>query len=129
MLFGLVAAQLFKLNAAVAIDFAAFQPVCFNFFDDEGPRHVEEVNSFSRVKFVLLRHQLHRLPLSHLAQHFSKKAQSSERQLEQNETRLAALRGALADGESSGASTAFDVDAFLKAKRKMSLKRRQPIEC
>jgi antitoxin ParD1/3/4 len=39
------------------------------------------------------------------------------RQLEDNETRLAALRAALADGENSGASTAFDVDAFLKAKR------------
>jgi antitoxin ParD1/3/4 len=39
------------------------------------------------------------------------------RQLEDNETRLAALRAALADGENSGASTAFDVDAFLKTKR------------
>ena len=39
------------------------------------------------------------------------------RQLEDNETRLAALRSALADGEKSGASTAFDVDAFLKVKR------------
>ena len=40
------------------------------------------------------------------------------RQLEDSETRLAALRSALADGENSGTSTAFDVDAFLKAKRK-----------
>lgn len=39
------------------------------------------------------------------------------RQLEDNETRLAALRAALADGENSGASTAFDMDAFLKTKR------------
>ncbi|MFM9899542.1 MAG: type II toxin-antitoxin system ParD family antitoxin [Polaromonas sp.] len=39
------------------------------------------------------------------------------RQLEDNETRLAALRAALADGEASGASTSFDVDAFLKTKR------------
>ena len=39
------------------------------------------------------------------------------RQLEEHETQLATLRAALADGESSGASTSFDVDAFLKAKR------------
>ena len=39
------------------------------------------------------------------------------RQLEEHETRLATLRAALEDGESSGASTSFDVDAFLKAKR------------
>lgn len=39
------------------------------------------------------------------------------RQLEDNETRLAALRSALADGEKSGTSTAFDVDSFLKGKR------------
>jgi antitoxin ParD1/3/4 len=39
------------------------------------------------------------------------------RELEDNETRLTALRSALADGEASGASTALDVDAFLKAKR------------
>jgi antitoxin ParD1/3/4 len=39
------------------------------------------------------------------------------RQLEEQEIRLAALRAALVDGESSGASTNFDVDAFLKAKR------------
>ncbi len=39
------------------------------------------------------------------------------RQLEEHEARLSALRAALADGESSGASMAFDVNAFLKAKR------------
>ena len=39
------------------------------------------------------------------------------RQLEYNETRLAALRIALADGENSRASKPFDVDAFLKTKR------------
>ena len=39
------------------------------------------------------------------------------RQLEEHETQLATLRAALADGENSGASTSFDVDAFLKAKR------------
>ena len=40
------------------------------------------------------------------------------RQLEDNETRLSALRAALADGGNSGVSTAFDVDAFLKTKRR-----------
>ncbi|MDH4449271.1 MAG: type II toxin-antitoxin system ParD family antitoxin [Rhodoferax sp.] len=39
------------------------------------------------------------------------------RQLEEHEARLSALRAALAAGESSGAPTALDVDAFLKAKR------------
>ena len=39
------------------------------------------------------------------------------RQLEEHETQLATLRAALEDGESSGASNSFDVDAFLKAKR------------
>jgi antitoxin ParD1/3/4 len=39
------------------------------------------------------------------------------RQLEEHEAQLSALRAALADGESSGVSTALDVDAFLKAKR------------
>ena len=39
------------------------------------------------------------------------------RQLEDNETRLAALRAALADGENSGTSASFDVEAFLKTKR------------
>ena len=40
------------------------------------------------------------------------------RQLEEHETQLATLRAALEGGESSGASTSFDVDAFLKAKRR-----------
>ena len=39
------------------------------------------------------------------------------RQLEEHEARLSALRAALADGENSGASAGFDVDAFLKTKR------------
>ena len=43
------------------------------------------------------------------------------RQLEENEARLAALRAALADGEASGASASFDVDAFLKTKRQKVL--------
>ena len=39
------------------------------------------------------------------------------RQLEEHEVRLSALRAALADGENSGASAAFDLAAFLKTKR------------
>ena len=39
------------------------------------------------------------------------------RQLEEHETQLATLRAALEDGENSGASASFDVDAFLKIKR------------
>jgi len=39
------------------------------------------------------------------------------RHLEEHETQLATLRAALTDGENSGVSTNFDVDAFLKAKR------------
>ncbi len=39
------------------------------------------------------------------------------RQLEEHETQLATLRAALEDGENSGTSTSFDVDAFLKTKR------------
>lgn len=39
------------------------------------------------------------------------------RQLEEHEARLSALRAALADGESSGASDSFDVNTFLKTKR------------
>ncbi len=39
------------------------------------------------------------------------------RQLEEHEARLSALRAALVDGENSGPSTSFDVDAFLKTKR------------
>ena len=39
------------------------------------------------------------------------------RLLEEQEARLAALRAALAEGESSGASTPFDFDAFIAGKR------------
>ncbi|MDR2240754.1 MAG: type II toxin-antitoxin system ParD family antitoxin [Zoogloeaceae bacterium] len=39
------------------------------------------------------------------------------RLLEEKETRLAALRTALIEGESSGASTPFDFDAFIARKR------------
>ena len=39
------------------------------------------------------------------------------RQLEEHEARLSALRAALADGEKSGVSAAFDMDPFLKTKR------------
>ena len=39
------------------------------------------------------------------------------RLLEEQETRLAALRSALIDGEQSGSSTAFDFDAFMARKR------------
>jgi len=39
------------------------------------------------------------------------------RLLEEQETRLAALRAALAEGEASGPSTAFDVEAFIAKKR------------
>lgn len=42
------------------------------------------------------------------------------RQLEEHETQLATLRAALAEGENSGASASFDVDAFLKTKRQKS---------
>ena len=38
------------------------------------------------------------------------------RQLEDNETRLLALRAALSDGENSGVGKLFDVNSFLKAK-------------
>ena len=50
------------------------------------------------------------------------------RQLEDNETRLAALRAALADGENSGTSAAFDVNAFLKSKRQKTQAKQLPIE-
>ena len=40
------------------------------------------------------------------------------RLLEERETKLAALRAALVEGEQSGAATEFDVDAFLARKRK-----------
>lgn len=39
------------------------------------------------------------------------------RLLEEQETRLQALRTALAEGEASGPPEAFDVEAFLRAKR------------
>ncbi|MFB8003685.1 type II toxin-antitoxin system ParD family antitoxin [Nocardia sp. NPDC056000] len=39
------------------------------------------------------------------------------RMLEDRETQLNALRGALDDGERSGASTPFDFDSFLTRKR------------
>lgn len=39
------------------------------------------------------------------------------RLLEAEETRLAALRAALIEGEESGASTPFDIEAFLASKR------------
>jgi len=42
------------------------------------------------------------------------------RLLEDHETRLAALRAALAEGEASGPSTPFDFDAFLEGKRKQA---------
>jgi antitoxin ParD1/3/4 len=42
------------------------------------------------------------------------------RLLEEREARLAALRGALIEGEQSGPSTEFDFDAFIDRKRKAS---------
>jgi antitoxin ParD1/3/4 len=39
------------------------------------------------------------------------------RLLEEQETKLAALRAALAEGEASGPSTPFDVEAFIANKR------------
>ncbi len=42
---------------------------------------------------------------------------ASLRLLEDQETRLAALRVALVDGESSGPATPFDFDAFIARKR------------
>ena len=39
------------------------------------------------------------------------------RLLEEQETRLAALRAALIEGEESGVSTPFDVEAFIVRKR------------
>lgn len=39
------------------------------------------------------------------------------RLLEERETRLAALRAALIEGEESGASTPFDMEAFIARKR------------
>jgi antitoxin ParD1/3/4 len=40
------------------------------------------------------------------------------RLLEEQETKLAALRAALIEGEESGAATPFDMEAFLARKRK-----------
>ena len=40
------------------------------------------------------------------------------RLLEERETRIAALRSALIEGEESGASTPFDFEAFIARKRK-----------
>lgn len=42
------------------------------------------------------------------------------RLLEDQETRLAALRAALSEGEQSGPSTPFDIEAFIDKKRKKS---------
>ena len=39
------------------------------------------------------------------------------RLLEEQETKLAALRAALVEGETSGVSTPFDFDAFIEQKR------------
>lgn len=39
------------------------------------------------------------------------------RLLEEQETKLAALRAALVEGETSGVSTPFDFDAFVERKR------------
>jgi antitoxin ParD1/3/4 len=39
------------------------------------------------------------------------------RLLEEQETKLAALRAALVEGEASGVSTPFDFDAFIESKR------------
>jgi antitoxin ParD1/3/4 len=43
--------------------------------------------------------------------------QAGLRLLEEQEARLDALRGALVEGERSGASTPFDFDEFLERKR------------
>jgi antitoxin ParD1/3/4 len=42
------------------------------------------------------------------------------RLLEEQETKLAALRAALAEGEASGPSTPFDFEAFIARKRKVT---------
>ena len=40
------------------------------------------------------------------------------RLLEEQETRLSALRAALVDGEESGSATPFDIDEFIAEKRR-----------
>ncbi|HMK90241.1 MAG TPA: type II toxin-antitoxin system ParD family antitoxin [Methylocystis sp.] len=45
------------------------------------------------------------------------------RLLEEQETKLAALRAALIEGETSGASTPFDFEGFLARKRDEAAKR------
>ena len=49
LLLGLVAAQFFKFDAAVAVDLAAFQAVRLNLLDDERPRHIEEVSRLGEI--------------------------------------------------------------------------------
>jgi antitoxin ParD1/3/4 len=47
----------------------------------------------------------------------SEVVRASLRLLEEQDARLAAIRGALIEGEQSGAATSFDFDAFLARKR------------
>jgi len=46
------------------------------------------------------------------------------RLLEEREARISALRAALVEGEQSGASTPFDIEAFIARKRKQKPKAR-----
>jgi len=48
------------------------------------------------------------------------------RLLEERETRIAALRAALIEGEESGLSKPFDFEAFIGRKRKQKEKRKAP---
>ena len=57
LLRGLVAAQFFKFDAAVAVDLAAFQAIGLDFLDHKGPRHVQKTGRLLCRKFVFLRHQ------------------------------------------------------------------------